>query len=177
MKVEWHERWSSTLDAAVTSLPDVEACPPELFRLLAEQRGGVRKCIALVLEAGEPLAVLALRKRFELHESVCDGIVPHAFGVMRPARWDAALALGRLVKVNEWLGATPDVASDPETKARYRVATNVDFDALWKAQHNAESVARARNRCEREGGFALEVDGEGAAEWVVRNWSERWAGD
>jgi hypothetical protein len=177
LAVEWHDRWSTTLDDALNSLPEAESCPHDLFRLLAQPRGDLHKRIALVVEADEPVAVIALRRRFDLWESVCDGIVPNAFAAMRPARWDAAAALGRLVKVNEWAGAPPALAADREIKPRYRVSTSVDFDALWKRQHNAESVARARNRCAREGGFALEVDGDGAAEWIIENWRDRWAGD
>lgn len=145
--------------------------------MLAQPRGDLKKRIALVSEGGEPIAVIPLRKRGELHESVCDGIVPQAFAAMRPARWDAAAALGCLVKVNEWNATAPAAASDRELKPRYRVATNVDFDALWKQQHNAETVSRARNRCAREGGFEFEVDAPNGAEWVVANWRDKWADD
>jgi len=175
--VSWYDDWCGDLDAALRALPEVEACPHELFRILARPRGGVRKRIALVHENGAPLAVIALRRRFDLWESVCDGVVPHAFAAMRPARWDTAAALGCLVHVNEWAGAPPATAGSREIKPRYRVATNTDFDALWKQQHNAESVARARNRCDKDGGFAFEIDGDNAAEWVIENWRDRWADD
>jgi len=171
--VEWHDRWSETLDDALKALPESEACPHELFRLLAQQRGPLRKRVALVLEAGEPIAVIALRRRFDLWESVCDGIVPNAFAVMRPARWDAVTALGRLVKVNEWPGIAPSLAADREVKPRYRVATRLDLEALWKRQHNAESIARARNRCGSEGGFTFEVDGERAGSLGYERLNER----
>lgn len=177
LRVEWYERWSAALEDASRLLPPIASCPPDLFRLLAERRGTMRKSIALVLERGEPVAILPLRRRYEVHESVCDGIVPDAFAMMQPGRWDAALALGRLVKVNEWAGEAPAAAKQREIKPRYRVACDTDFDALWKDHHNAESVARARNRCVKDGGFEFEVDAPGAAEWIVRGWQERWAGD
>jgi hypothetical protein len=174
LKVEWHQRWTSRLDDALAALPEMPSCPNELLRLLCEARADVKKRIALVLDAGQPVALIALRRRFDLWESVCDGIVPHALAPLLPGRWDAPRALGVLLKVNEWL---PEVATHREIKARYRVATDVDFDALWKRQHNAESVARARNRCDREGGFTFEVDATGAAEWVIGGWRDRWADD
>lgn len=177
LAVQWHDNWSSTLDDALRRLPEADACPHDLFRVLAQPRGDLPKRLALVLEAGDPVAMIALRRRFDLWESVCDGILPHTFAAMRPARWDAALALGRLIKVNEWPGAPPPLAANHEVKPRYRVPSNVDFDALWKRQHNAESVARARNRCAREGGFTFEVDGDDAIEWIVAGWRDRWAED
>ena len=49
---------------------------PDDGPLWREPRGGVEKAIAVVRDAGEVVAVLPLRRRFELYESVCDGIGP-----------------------------------------------------------------------------------------------------
>jgi hypothetical protein len=59
----WFDEWHLLLDGAVESLPLLDACPHELFRLMVKNPESAGKKIALVTEQGTPVAVFGLRQK------------------------------------------------------------------------------------------------------------------
>ena len=176
--VQWFPSWRPELDEALAHLPEMETCPHRLFRALATNQTSARKVLALVREDGRPLAVFALRRRNRHWEPVGELAVPNALAPSQPGRlFDALSALGAYVRVPDWGRPIPPSANVRELEffPTYRVATDVDFDALWRDLRNIDRVRKARNRCARLGDVEFEIDHPAAAAWTIGSWGRKWS--
>lgn len=178
--VRWHTEWVDALDANLADLPDAPECPVELFRLLLQTPpAAADRRIAVVRdERGDTIAVVGLRKRLGMWESICDGVVPGALAPSKPGRlWDALESLALPIRINEWTGAIPPRARSQYRQTWHRISTRTDVDEFWRRSSNADTVRKARARCARAGEMTLEVDHADAAAWTIDGWARRWAGD
>jgi GNAT superfamily N-acetyltransferase len=169
------------LDAALEHLPEMPTCSHELFRLLATNPARASKRFALIVApGGEMIAVVGLRGRHRHWELLCDGAVPMAVAPAAPGRaWEALSALGVYLRLNEMDAPLPPLKTVRFVNAApyYRIATRSDVDGHWKANGNGRSLKSAQNRCKALGDVRLEVDGPDGAEWIIRNWHEKWKDD
>jgi hypothetical protein len=178
LRVRWFRDWSPELDQGLRALPEMPRCPHELFQLVARNRTPLPKIMALVTDAGEPVAVAALRARRGHWESITeDGISPR--NVM-PARegylFPVLKALRKEVMVASWDAGEPprEWASNPWSAPVYKIDLRSDFEAHWRRPgplHQALNRGRKRTQ-----GFTFEVDSPGSVEWVIGAWTEQWAG-
>lgn len=177
LHTDWFEAWHPDLDAAISALPSMEMCPPDLYRQLAVNRGAGAKRTALVTDRGAPVAVIALRREADHWTPVTTWIVP---GVDVPVRdgclLDALVALEVPVRLAWWRRDSAPPAShlleDLQGVATHQLTCVGDFEAFWKESGQWRHVQKARKKCS---GLTVAVNRPGAAEWTIRSWSRRWA--
>jgi len=177
LRVRWFDRWCSTLDDALQALPEMESCPHELFRLLMLNPSPTRKRAALVSDRDGPVSIIGLRRRKQYWQLVTQWITPDAFAPARAGSLVGALAaLGVHVRIPGWQGPLPasrlvrDVTAVPVNK----VDLKSDFQGYWRGSGQWDFIRKAQRRTE---GFAFVVDGDGAAEWTIRRWADKWRDD
>ncbi len=180
LSVRWFSTWHSDLDAALSELPEMPTCSHDLFRLLMETPSPTTKRTALVIDEGEPIAVIGLRRRKQHWLLITDMVTPFAFAPAAPGRlFDALSALHLYLRIADWNDAVPGGPNTHfvERRTGYRVPTRVDLDAFWKTRGttNMDTIRKARNRCDRLGKVELEIDAPGAAAWTINNWSAKWS--
>jgi hypothetical protein len=179
LKVTWFEKWHPALDDALQSIPEMEACPHELFRLLVEVHGANQKRVALVTKKEEPVAVVGLRKiGRHRHELVTWVIVPDSVFPAKPGFLMPALeVLGTEVVVGWRRMETPPPPSplirELEVLPVYQMNFSDNFEEYWRtsASGHWNTIKKCRKRCQD---FTFEVNSPGAAEWVIRNWGRAW---
>lgn len=181
LSVRWFNTWHADLDAALAALPEMPTCPHDLFRILMETPAPAVKRTALVMDDGEPIAVVGLRRRKQHWLLITDMVTPFSFAPAAPGRLiDALAALGLYLRIADWHDAVPAGPNMHfvERRTSYRVPTRVDLNAFWKTRGttNMATMRKARNRCDRLGKVELEVDAPGAAAWTINKWSEKWSG-
>jgi GNAT superfamily N-acetyltransferase len=180
LKVDWFDGWHPILDEALQSLPEMETCPHELFRLLIENPGPARKRSALVTERGVPVAVVGLRQRGRYSwEPVTQWITPGAVFPAKPGYLMSALESLRIeVWVAWWRMASPPPASQLmrylESTPTYRLSCSGDCERYWRETGHFKTIRRIRNRCRN---YTLAINAPGSAEWTIRNWEAKWRPD
>jgi len=178
LKVAWFDAWNPLLDEALVSLPNDESCPPELYRLLM-QTPGCKMGIALVTEAGEPVAIIGLTQVGLHWKLATEWIVPgFLFPARRGSEWVGLAALGLTLPVGWWrMEAPPPLVPwlrDAQESPTYGSLCSDDFEAYWRQRSTMKDVRHARNRCRD---FEFRVDAPGMREWTVRNWASKWHAD
>jgi hypothetical protein len=177
LRVTWFDGWHPALEEALQSLPEMETCPHELFRLLVQNPGPARKRAALVSEKGVPVAVVGLRQRGHYSwEPVTQWIVPGAIFPAQPGYLVRALeALGRDLWVAWWrMGGPPPFSPlirSMESMPTHRMHSCQDFEQYWRETSHFKTVRRVRNRCRD---LTLAINKPGAAAWTIRNWQSTW---
>jgi len=172
--VQWFNRWHPIIDDALQELPEMDTCPHELFRLLMESRASVPKRIALVTDAGRPVAVVGLRRRQHHWEPIPQGVVPHALAVARDEHLFPALASLKVnLRIPYWQQDQPPprCARDVIEIPVHKMDCTVSMEPYWRTTGHLKTIKSARNRTR---GFTLEVDAPGAAEWTIKQWADRW---
>lgn len=176
LRVRWFTRWNADLEHALLALPEMEACPRDLYRLLLSRPG---RAIALVTQSDAPMALVGLRQRsLVAYQPVTHWILP---GTPFPALPGMALraldALNVRVKLAWW---RMDAAPFPPTAHAvyrapvHRIRTSEDFEAYWRSSGLLRSVKHSRRRC---AAYRWALNPPGGAAWVIRNWSRRWRGE
>lgn len=180
LQVEWSESWRPSFDEALRSLPEMESCPHELFRLLIQNPSPARKRVALVSDRGTPVAIAGLRQRSRYSwEPVTQWIVPGALFPVQPGFLVAALeALQLELWVAWWRMHSPPPPSrlirSMESTPTYRMHRADDFEQYWRQIGYFKTVRRMRNRCRA---FKAAVNLADAAEWTIKHWEARWRKD
>lgn len=175
--ITWFDHWHPKLDEALEQLPELDACPHELFRLLVQNPVSARKRTALITERGVPVAVVGLRQRgAHSWDLVTQWIVPGGLYPAKPGYQVSALtALQVDVWVGWWRMERPPPPSPlirySESKPTYRMRCAEDHEAYWRQTSHFKTVRQNRNRCSK---FALAVNPPGGAEWVINRWGAKW---
>lgn len=177
LQVIWFRQWNTELDQALSHLPESDACPHRLFRLLATNPSGDRKIVALVREKDAPVAIAALRRTADQRwVPVTHYIVPGAVLPTQPGRLlDAVAGLGVTVKLGFWRqekepeehDAVRSYWSDPT----FGMDVEDDWEAYWRKTGRLHAIRAARKKC---GGFSVAVNQPGAAKFVIREWGKTW---
>lgn len=175
-KVRWFSEWNARIDDAVSALPALDLCPPELLRELYEVCS-VPKRLALVEVAGEPVAVVPLKNAWGRWSPVTTWVLP---GTLFPS--DPECVLDALAAVNApvFIGWWRQKAPPPEHSAiaelravpAHRLACIDEDETYWRETGLLAKIRRARRRCAE---LRVEVNRPGAAQWVLEHWSRRWA--
>ena len=178
LRVVRHSDWCPELDAALATLPEMDSCPHELFRMVATNPGPAAKQTLLVIEKDLPLAIVALRQRHSDWVPVTHYHLPgRVFGQLgsAPDR-RAAARLG-------WPFHGVVATTERPAWHRKRTSHEVDADFQDRVRHgrrgqqaceprdHLNDVKRMRKRCEP---FRVVVDFPGGMEWVTRKWEEKW---
>jgi GNAT superfamily N-acetyltransferase len=180
LKVSWFEQWNSSLDEALQTLPEMDNCPHELYRLLLQNPASVLKRTALVTERGTPVAVVGLRQKSRSSwELLTQWIIPGAIFPAQPEYLIPALeALGTEVWVAWWrVGAPPPPGRwirSMRCTPTYRMHLTEDYEAYWRENKYYKTIRNKRNRCLD---FKLVVNSPGSAEWTIKNWESKWRAD
>jgi hypothetical protein len=177
LKVSWFDAWDSALDEALQALPEIEACPHELYRLLMQNPTSARKRTALVTKDGEPVAVVGLRQTGRYTwEPITQWIVP---GMIFPARPDFVMpALESLRKeiLVAWWRMENAPSQSPlvrylETTPTYRIHCADDIEQYWHDHGFFKTIRTTRKRCKD---FTITINAPGSAEWTIKNWEAKW---
>jgi hypothetical protein len=174
LRVDWFDAWHPVLDEALRELPEMEGCPHELYRTLMERRSRPRKITALVTEAGQPVAVVGLRRRERHWEPVTQSVIPHPSipskdGYLVPSL--AALNVDVWMRYQDKRPLSEDVRNIVPLPT-YGIDTRADFEAFWRSTGIFKDIRLARNRTR---GFTLVVDRDDATSWTISRWAEKWA--
>ena len=125
-----------------------------------------------------PVAVVALRQRGFYWEPVTQWLLP---GAIFPVREDCLMlalsALGVEVEIAWWrmMEAPPQhpwIRRDRVPTLTHRMRLSEDFEEFWRKSGQFKDVRSARNRCL---GFTFEVNTPGAADWIIKNSTAKWA--
>ena len=175
LKVDWFDRWTSSLDDALAELPTASTCPPELYRALAQNKTGAQKRTALVTRRGELVAVACMRRRNRHQwQPVTQWITP---GIVIPARREdivpALAALRMEVPIGWWrMGELPPTGPMRDVQITYAHRMKPEGrEEFWRKMHHLKDVKQARRRC---ADLKLTVNAPGAAEWVIRHSEQKW---
>jgi hypothetical protein len=180
LKVAWFDTWHPALDEALRSLPEMETCPHELFRLLTQNHSSAPKKTALVTERGVPVAVVGLRhKGRRAWEPVTQWIAP---GALFPAMPGYCLPALEALRIDVWIAWWRMEQQPPpsrlirfmESAPTYRLHLPEEFEEYWRENGYFKTIRRVRNRCRD---LTLETNAPGSAEWTIRNWEARWRRD
>lgn len=177
LAITWFERWHPALDEALEQLPQLDACPHELFRLLMQNPVCTRKRTALVTERGVPVAVVGLRQRGGYSwDLVTQWIVPGGLFPAKPEYIVPALtALQVDVWVAWWRMERPPLSSPlirySECTPTYRMRCSEDYENYWRQSSHFKTVRQNRNRCQK---FSFVVNPPDGAEWTISRWKEKW---
>jgi GNAT superfamily N-acetyltransferase len=177
LTVRWFDTWDSSLEGALKELPDSKDCPHELLKAIMRNPSGAKKCAALVTRGDRPAAVIALRRAGIMRWDVIGG------GGVAP-RFLAHAIQGELFPALSALGVNIHVATQAREPSErwvrrvvahpvHRIDLKADFQAYWKKSGHLKTIRQARNRSQA---FTIELNGQGAAEWTIRNWANRWRG-
>jgi len=176
LRVQWFSGWNSRLDEALFSLPESEECPRELYRLLAQNKIGLTKKIALITGPDTPVAVIALRRQGHHWLPMTQWMLP---GGLFPCRdgyqIQAIAALGIDIEVGWWRMDAPP-PDHPyirriEQIPTYRMPCSVNPEEFWMKSGRIREITATRKKC---AGLTMEVDPPGGFEWIIRNWAEKW---
>ena len=177
LSLRWFDEWCAPLEEALAALPEMPACPHDLFRTLMLNPSPTRKRACLVADREGPVAIIGLRRRGPYWQPVTQWTAP---GGIAPARegllFRALEALGTPVRIPGWHGPLPSsrLVRDVRSAAVYKIDCRADFREHWRRSGQWRFIQKAQRRTQ---GFDFAVDGEGAAEWTVRGWAERWRDD
>jgi GNAT superfamily N-acetyltransferase len=177
LEVTWFNGWHPALNEALQSLPENDACPHELFRLLIQTSSSAPKRVALISKRGVPIAVAGLRQIGPLSwEPVTTWIIP---GVVFPARSGYLIPELEALKVDlrlAWWRIDSPPSPGQWMRSLKRTPTRGircadDLELYWRKSGHLNTVRQCRKRCRD---FTLTINAPGAAEWTIRHWGERW---
>jgi hypothetical protein len=176
IEVLWFDRWSPRLDEALARLPELELCPHDVYRALAQNPATTRKRLALVTHAGEPVAVVCVRRRHTFWEPVLEEAIPFSLFPARPEFLGVALqALGLEIRSGGQpvvpVGFLPGEATPYLT---YRADLTGDFEAHWRKQEQLYTIRKARKRT---AGMRFRWDHPDDLDWIVATWLQMWKDD
>jgi len=173
-------QWNSQLDDALSRLPESDACPRELFRILATSSIDNRKLIALVRERDAPVAIVALRRTPDASwVPVTRYIVPGFVFPSQPGRLlDAVASVGVTVELGFWRpekepqshGAVRALWSEPT----FGMDATDDFEAYWRKTGRWDAIRKSRRKCSD---FSVGINQPGAARLIVKEWGKTWGID
>ncbi|BDV43042.1 hypothetical protein GURASL_19650 [Geotalea uraniireducens] len=179
-KVVWFDRWERSIDEALQSLPEMDACPHALYRLLIENSGPCRKRTALVLARDEVLAVVGLRWQWQRWDPIMNWIVPgcpfpvrdgYFFKVLEALGVESKVALWRCESLLEHAEEQQIVRSFHRSPT-HKLQLAGPVEEYWKKSGSFyKTVRNIRNRCKD---YVLEVNPVGAAEWTIKHWGGKW---
>jgi hypothetical protein len=179
LKVSWHTSVTTEVEEALLVLPECETCPHDLYRkLLALPRREPMR-IAVVREAGQPIAVAGTlpRSRFSA-DSLTNWLFPGtSFPVLRARRLAALRALGREVHLSWWRMGEP-VPNDPavadvEIKPIHRMDDISRREEFWRSTDLWRNIKNMRNRTAR---LRVEVGNPAHVAPIVAGWHAKWTG-
>ncbi|MBN1464117.1 GNAT family N-acetyltransferase [candidate division KSB1 bacterium] len=178
LSVKWFDVWHSALDEALAVLPEMDGCPNELFKSLAQNGLGVTKRVALVTKKDVPVAVVGVKKRADSWAPVTHYLVPGCLFPMNEAYLGSILdALDINLWVSWWRNKTPIPTfrnlRKVETIPTYRLDLTGDYESQWTKKQR-KNVRAALNRCQE---FNFVVDPPKSAEWVIKNCNRKWSED
>lgn len=175
LAVRWFDSWDPSLDEVLGTLPELETCPHELYRMLLVSPARTRKRIALVSADGQPVALAGLLRRKWFWQPVADGV--NSIRQAMPAREGYLFAALAALGVDVWTGGY-EIRPPLDAPTRrcfplptYRISCRGDYEGYWREAGSLKTVRQARARTR---GFTLEVDAPGAAAWVIRSWDQKW---
>lgn len=180
LQVTWFSQWNVRLDDALSRLPEADACPHGLFRLLASNATSNRKCIALVQEDDAPVAIAAMRRTPDARwVPVTHYIVPGFILPSQPGRLlDAVASLGITVDLGFWRPeqepqshrAVRRIWSEPS----FWMDTADDFEAYWRKTGELYPIRGVRRKC---AGFSVRLNQPGSAKLIIEEWGKTWGVD
>lgn len=176
--IQWFDRWEPAIEDALCELPSSGYCPTDLLRELFEVSLS-QKRLALVAEAGEPLAVVPLKHVYGRWRLLTTWMLPSTLFPARPGQHIRALAaLGMPVFVQWWRhrGATPRHVAIREYRdiPAHRIECAAEDEAHWRKTGLLKTIRRSRKRCTH---LRTEINRAGAARWTIEHWGRHWAAD
>jgi hypothetical protein len=176
LKTRFFDRWDSSLDDDLETLPESDICSHELFRLLLQTPGPARKRTVRVTERGKPIALVGLRQRDGYWDPVTRWLVPGMiFPLQDGTLWRVLGAVGLTIDVALWRWELPPPSlpwiKDVKTTPTRGMACSEDFEAYWRQAGHFKNIRKVRNRCKE---FEFRVNCQGMRDWTVRNWGARW---
>jgi hypothetical protein len=178
LKTKCFDDWEPELDEVLQCLPATDVFPHELFRSLMKMASCPgKKQLILVLDRGEPVALVGLKNRWGGWEPVTQWIVP---GVIFPVKREEYIgkvlaALGLRIRIAWWRWDAPP---PPVSWIKSLVSTPTygtrcagNFEEYWRETDFFKNVRNYRNRCR---GFHLSVNLPGSREWTITKWSAKW---
>jgi hypothetical protein len=174
--VEWHEKWNSKLGESLQSLPEMEDCSHELYRLLLQNPGPNAKPIALLTEKKDPVALVGLRQEGFHWVLVSQWLLPGVLFPVKPGYFVRAIeALGLELSIGWWRHKMPPpqgkTIRQVEPTPTYQLKLSDDLEQFWRRTKFMKTLRQARNRCQN---FSFHINPPGALDWTVRNWHETW---
>lgn len=177
LKVAWFDNWHPALDVALKDLPELDACPHELLRMMIRNPSSVRKKIALVTEHGTPVAVVGLRQKGRFSwEPIMQWIIPGEPFPSKPGYMMRIMeALNTEIWVAWWRTKAPPPSSPLirylDSTPTFRMPGHEDFERFWRDNGYFKTIRRVRNRCKD---FNLKINESGSAAWTIKKWEEKW---
>ena len=176
LDVTWFDAWHPALDEALQSLPEMETCPHELFRLLTQNPGSAPKKTALVTKHGTPVAIIPLRAQGRRTYEVPARMI---LGGVFPTKPEFLILALEALRSAVWVSWQRMQSPPPPSRLiRYQKATPVhvirfseDYERYWRESGHFKNLRNKRNRCKD---FNLAVNSPGSAEWTIKNSVDRW---
>lgn len=172
----WFDGWNSMLNEALQGLPEMDACPHELFRRLIQNPGSAPKKITLITKRGTAVAVVPLRQLGRWNYEIPNWMIP---GALFPAQWEYLIPALEALGSEVWVSWRRKGDSPPQSQLmRYLKLTPLhlirfseDYESYWRGSGLYKQIRKTRNRCKD---FELVVNSPGSAEWTIRNAAEKW---
>jgi hypothetical protein len=177
LEIRWSSTWTRELDKALESLPLLADCPHDVYRELVRPTNAEKRH-ALVLERGEPAALISLRRCARHWEPVTYQCMPFAIAPARdmPTLARALGALGMEVRVPAGVGEEVRELqpSDCWPYTWHKIDVQGDYEAHWRAKKRQYTIRRARKETAH---MQRRIDAEGDLQWIVECWRTRWIDD
>lgn len=177
LQVTWFRQWNTTLDHALSRLPESDACPHRLFRLLSANPTGDRKPIALVQEKGVPVAIAALRRTADQRwVPVTHYIVPGSVLPSQPGRLlDAVASLGVPVDLGFWRSQKEPEINEAVRLHWYEPTSGMgvadDWEAYWRKTGRWDAIRKSRRKCSD---LSVRINQPGATRSIITAWGQNW---
>lgn len=174
LSLQWYEGWCDDLERALMVLPPMATCSSDLFRELATCETAVPRKLALVRAGAEPVALVALRKRGKRWDPLCQGVCLGSYFPVRDGYFVPTLKKTNLpIALDYWEGALPEEnLYRPISYAAFAAnCASGAIEEFWRERGTWRAIRKTRNRTQS---FDFLIDEPGAAEWIVRRWSEKW---
>ncbi|GAA4161187.1 hypothetical protein GCM10022286_18330 [Gryllotalpicola daejeonensis] len=171
----WFRSVTADIENAVHALPADALCTRELFVDLLHLNVHSGGRIALVEQAGEPVAVFGLRREGRLRwRSMLDWLLPGVPGAVSEEQVVPALRkLNSEVAMVWWNTRTAPTGAGVQRAAprAVNVLAIAEREAYWRSTRYWSTIRRAREKCAH---LTVAIDRPGDAEWVVRNNLSKW---
>lgn len=177
LHTHWFDTWNGTLDEVLEEPLNFGGYPPELWRLLALNRGRTPRKIGLVTDHDVPVALAVLRHRGHHWEPATQFMLP---GEVFPVREDyllrAMISLDVDLDIAWWRMSAPPpthpwIRSCVATPT-HRLSLIGDIEQFWRRSNRMKDIRNARNRCR---GLNFSIDDPFASKWIICHWAEKWS--